>query len=306
MAIVKIVNWEGGSNARYDRSKMTSEERAMFDDEGRPLFSGAPGDGPGQWTQGLPGARGGSGPGDMGGGGRGGVGIPNAALIGQGLAFAKKAYEQALAKITNQRQTVSRGAGFTFDVDPETGVMRSMRVDPQSQYGGFQMLNRQQAARDEDARAAAMERGLGSGGGLAAQMRSNVRFQSGQEDANFSSSLTDTISQLALQQQEAKNAYDMAKWQAELDMARASEPWGYDGGGGDPGYEDEPAPSIAPRGPGYLFGGVDALLNKKPKPKPVVMKPIVPFNRQLREGPQQAPKPKPKPAAFQYSRATRG
>jgi len=66
MAIVKIVNWEGGSNARYDVNQMTPEERAMFDSDGRPLFAGAPGDGPGQWTDGLPGARGGSGPNDGG------------------------------------------------------------------------------------------------------------------------------------------------------------------------------------------------------------------------------------------------
>lgn len=238
MAIVKTVNWEGGSNARYDLSKMTPDERRMFDNEGRPLAGNIPGDGPGQWTQGLPGARGGSGPGDMGGGGGGG--FPGGAMIGQSLVYAKKAYDNALARITNQRQSLGRQSGFTFDVDPESGVMRSLRVDPQSQYGGFQMLNRQQAARSEAARGQAIERGLGSGGGLGAQLQSEARFQSGQEDANFSAGLIDTITQLSLQQQEAKNAYDMAKWQAELEMARVSD--GY----GDPGsysnYEDESVP----------------------------------------------------------------
>jgi hypothetical protein len=287
MAIVKIVNWEGGSNARYDVNQMTPDERAMFDSEGRPLFSGAPGDGPDQWTPGLPGARGGSGPGDAGGGGGGG-GFPDGALVAQRLAFAKKAYDQALARITNQRQTMSRSAGFTFDVDPETGVMRSMRVDPQSQYGGFQMLNRQQAQRDEAARGQAVERGLGSGGGLAAQMRSDARFQSGEEDAKFSSSLIDTMSQLALQQQDAKNAYDMEAWQARLDAARANQPRG--GGGGGYGGDDDGQPlslGLSPNGTagktGYLFGEVDALLNKPVPLKPTPAKQVK-FNFTRRGG----------------------
>lgn len=76
MPAPKTVNWEGGSNAHYDTSVMWRNERGVltdgtyeYDDEGRPLSSGVPGDGPDQWTPGLPGARGGSGPGDMGGGG---------------------------------------------------------------------------------------------------------------------------------------------------------------------------------------------------------------------------------------------
>lgn len=48
MAIIKTVNWGGGSNAHYDLNAMTPEERTHFDSDGRPLFAGAPGDGPGQ------------------------------------------------------------------------------------------------------------------------------------------------------------------------------------------------------------------------------------------------------------------
>lgn len=193
-------------------------------DAGRPR-SGAVKQSDGVWT--LPGQGGGGG------------GIPGSAIAAQGLAFAKKAYEQALARVTNQRQGLTRQSGYTFDVDPTTGVMKSMRVDPNSLYGGFQLLNRSQAARSEAARASAIERGLGAGGGLGAQLESEARFMSGQEDANFSSSLIDMLSQLALQQQEAKNAYDMAKWQAELEAARAAEGWGGGGGDWDPGGSPE-------------------------------------------------------------------
>lgn len=255
----KIVNAQGGSDARFVPEN--DQERALLDSDGRPLGA-EPWLYPGlnEWTSGLPGAR------EMnaeGTGGSSGGGIPGGALIAQQLAYAKKAYENALAKITNQRQTLGRTSGYTFDVDPESGVMRSMRVDPQSLYGTFQMLNRQQADRDEAARGSAVERGLGSGGGLAAQLRSDAKFQSGQEDAQFSSSLIDTISQLALQQQDAKNAYDQAKWQAELDAARAAQPR-YTGGGAPSGGDEGGGPVIlSPQAPYYnnISGQIDAFIS---------------------------------------------
>lgn len=79
MPAPKTVNWEDGSAARYDTNSMWRNERGVltdgvyeYDDEGRPLSGGVPGDGPGQWTDGLPGARGGTGPGGGGGGGAAG------------------------------------------------------------------------------------------------------------------------------------------------------------------------------------------------------------------------------------------
>lgn len=90
MAIVKKENAEGGSDAKYDVTQMTPEERAMFDPDGRPLGN----DWPDQWTwtPGLPGARGGTGPGSPGGGGGGGGG-------GDLLSTALNSpwYQQALA-----------------------------------------------------------------------------------------------------------------------------------------------------------------------------------------------------------------
>lgn len=173
--------------------------------------------------------------------GGGGGGIPGAAIIAQQLALAKQAYQTALARITNQRQGLSRESGFTFDIDTETGTMKSMRVDPNSIYGTYQLLNRQQAQRDEDARSVAIERGLGAGGGLAAQLRSNAKYQSGQEDAQFSSTLIDKLTGLGLDQQEAKQAYDAAKYQAELDQLRlqmSQQSWGGGGGGGGDSSSD--------------------------------------------------------------------
>lgn len=77
MTLVKTQNAEGGSDARYDVSQMTPEERQHFDDEGRPLGSDYA---PDQWvwTDGIIGARGGWGPSGPpgGGGGAGSISDP--------------------------------------------------------------------------------------------------------------------------------------------------------------------------------------------------------------------------------------
>jgi hypothetical protein len=107
-----------------------------------------------------------------------------------------------------------------------------MRVDPNAIYGTYQLLNRQQAQNIENARATAIERGLGAGGGLGLQLQSEARYQAGQQDAQFSSQLTDQFTDLATQQQQAKQAYDAAKYQAELDKIRMALANGNYGGGG--------------------------------------------------------------------------
>lgn len=87
------VNWEDGSNARYDVSRMAPNGDGTysfggytFDSEGRPMSGGVPGDGPGQWVDGRPGARGGGGPG----GGSAGTG-------GGGALMGSPYYQQVLA-----------------------------------------------------------------------------------------------------------------------------------------------------------------------------------------------------------------
>lgn len=247
MALVKIVNWEGGSNARYDVSQMTAvgdgrytTDGYYFDSEGRPLSAGVPGDGPGQWTQGLPGARGGSGPGDMGGGGGGGggEGIPGAGIYAQAVAAAKARYQQRLADLNKQRQSTFRKSGFLGDINEETGLVSNLRVDPFNQYGTYQLLNRAQAGRSYDLIGENIARGLGTRGGLAAQRQNELRFGFGQEDAAFGADLNDQLGALTRQQQDYKYEYDQALWNAQLEALRfamENGDYGYyggDGGGG--------------------------------------------------------------------------
>lgn len=107
MAIIKTVNAEGGSDARYDVNRMTPEERTQFDSEGRPLGSNNPGQW--EWTDGLPGARGGNSPNSMGGGG-GGAASPGAYFEQlKSMMLAQKQAEEASTKGMLQKLLIGFG-----------------------------------------------------------------------------------------------------------------------------------------------------------------------------------------------------
>jgi hypothetical protein len=146
--------------------------------------------------------------------------IPGGSQIGQAALAAKTAYQQALARINQKRGSALRQYGFQGDIDPTSGVLRNTRVDPNNQYGAFQMANRSQASRDEQTRNAALERGLGSGGGLAAQLRERGRFDFGREDAEIGTGLIEGLAGYQDEQNQAGYARDSALYQAELEAAR--------------------------------------------------------------------------------------
>lgn len=115
MAFIKTVNAEGGSDARYDVNAATPEERRFLDDEGRPLVGGSDSL-PGQWdwTEGLPGARGGSGPGFFeglagGGGGGGGGGLDAYTAQLKSYLEAQSAAQRADTRAFIQQALISSG-----------------------------------------------------------------------------------------------------------------------------------------------------------------------------------------------------
>lgn len=166
--------------------------------------------------------------------------IPGAGVYGQAVALAKKRYQQRLADINKQRQSTMRTAGFTGDIDPETGLISGMRTDPYNRYGAYQQLNRVQAQRADEQFSENVGRGLGRGG-LAAQNLGNLRYDFGREDASFGANLADQLAGLTRQQDEDRFAYDQALYEAQLEAARAAAEagdYGYaDGGEGASEYE---------------------------------------------------------------------
>lgn len=180
--------------------------------------------------------------------------IPGASVYGQAVALAKKRYQTRLADINKQRQSTLRQSGFLGDVDQETGLMTNLRTDPYNKYGGFQMLNRAQAARHDEMLGANLARGISSRGGLGAQALNDMRFDFGREDAEFGAGLNDALYALTRQQQEEKYTYDSALYEAQLAAAQSAiEAGDYGYGGGDYGYDygsDPEPPAVAAPRPG--------------------------------------------------------
>lgn len=148
--------------------------------------------------------------------------IPGVPQYGQAALAAKAAYGNALARINQRRGSLLRSSGFAGDIDSESGVVRNVRVDGSNKYGALQQLNRGQAIRDEQARWAGVERGLGAGGGLAAQFRNQERFDFGREDADLATQLLGSLSGLQDEQNQAAYGRDAALYQAQLDAARSA------------------------------------------------------------------------------------
>lgn len=146
--------------------------------------------------------------------------IPGVPQYGQAALAAKTAYGNALARLNARRGSLLRSSGYAGDIDSETGVVKNVHVDGSNQYGGLQQLNRSQATRDEQAGWAGVERGLGAGGGLAAQLRNQTRFDFGREDSDFAQSLIANLGGLQDEQNSAAYERDSALYQAELEAAR--------------------------------------------------------------------------------------
>lgn len=144
--------------------------------------------------------------------------IPGSPLYLQAEAAANKAYEQALALVNQRRSGTLRQYGYLGDIDPKTGTIKNVRVDPNNPYGELQQLLHSSALSSEQAVNDAVGRGIH--GGLAHQAEREVQFQHGAESAALGQSLTDALSQLQQEQNADLETRDQALYNAELDAAR--------------------------------------------------------------------------------------
>lgn len=215
--------------------------------------------------------------------------IPGSSIYAGAALLAKTAYQKALARLNEQRGTTIRQAGFKANINPETGLVEGLGVDQSSMYGDFQQLNRQQAQQDEQSRYAAQERGLGAGGGLAAQLRNNVRYGFGKQDADFGTGLQSTLAGYADQQVQAGQSRDAALYEAQLAAAREAQQnalWSPTDYGdmetpvyGDPGPTGGTGVTGVKAGgavPGVNYGKNSFYAPVAPKPAPAPKKKILP------------------------------
>lgn len=142
-------------------------------------------------------------------------------------AMANAAYNQALAQINGQRQSALQSFGYEGQIDPTTGQITNMQVDPHNPYGQYQTMLRQGALDQQGVQAADAARNLGSaygarGGGLAAQGMTNAKLAFGADSANLGQALMGTLSGLSDQQLSAQDTMNSALWNAELASAQSA------------------------------------------------------------------------------------
>jgi hypothetical protein len=144
--------------------------------------------------------------------------IPGVAAYSQTALLAKKAYQEALARINQQRSGTLRTHGYRGDIDPETGVLSNVSVDPNNPYGALQEtlgMNADEAQAGEDEMTA-----RGISGGLARQQESRLQHGFGRRKAQLGTGLLSLLGGLQDNQNQAKYAHDSALYEAELEAAR--------------------------------------------------------------------------------------
>lgn len=139
--------------------------------------------------------------------------IPNPADYAGADVLAHNAYNNALAQINQNRLNTLSSYGYTGSIDPTSGTITGVHVDPNAMHGQLQDLLHQQAVEDMQAHLGNEDRGLV--GGLAKQGLSELHFQHGSQDAGIGTSLESALNDLQGQQQSATETRDAALWQAE-------------------------------------------------------------------------------------------
>lgn len=134
--------------------------------------------------------------------------------------LAKRAYENALARLTYQRSGLLRSAGYLGNIDSSTGAIKNLRVDPRNPYGGYQQMLRSANQQDQAAQYGLQDRGIR--GGLANQTRTELQYQHGAQATQFGTNLQNSIADLQFQQQDAGNTYASAMWQAQQAALQAA------------------------------------------------------------------------------------
>jgi len=145
--------------------------------------------------------------------------IPGVDTYATAALAAKTAYQKALAQINENRTGALRQFGYIGDINPSTGTLTNMRVDPNNPYGTFQEMLAQHATAQQQAKADAASRGLGHGG-LAAQAITADHRSFGADSAQLGQQLMSQLEGLQSQQNDAETTMNDALYSAQLDAAR--------------------------------------------------------------------------------------
>lgn len=186
-----------------------------------------------EWTP-IPGYEGGSNvtPFEWGSGGAGGSGqwgIPNASAYMEMEVLAQKAWADAQARLKQRDIQLRNYYGLkSTETDKETGLTSKFEIDPQSLYGAYQQLFRQNADDYNMGQEEGMERGI-YGSGLGGQILSDVGYKVGLERGTMASESVAGFGGLRDEWAQGKYNYDLETLRARLAAAQAGGPiWGPD------------------------------------------------------------------------------
>lgn len=169
--------------------------------------------------------------------------VPGVGGYEQADVLATNAYNNALARINQQRMSTLQQYGYGGSVDPTSGTITGVHVDPNNPYGNFQTMLRGAAQQSMQDQMANQERGLH--GGLANQALSADKYVFGGQSAQLGSALSDALSGLQDQQDTAGYTRDSALWQAEQAAAEQAIAQGqFD----TPSYDGVPVPDYGNTG----------------------------------------------------------
>lgn len=139
--------------------------------------------------------------------------VPNQPAWMEQQALARRAYDQAKARLESQRSSIANAAGYI--VNKNTG---KLSINSKNEVGGLQMMLRGQAQEDTGMRNAFVNRGI-QGSGLQGQAGGQLHVQHGAESAQFANSLQGQLGSIQGQIQDAGNQWASAQWQAQRDQA---------------------------------------------------------------------------------------
>lgn len=140
--------------------------------------------------------------------------IPGVAQYSQLIGLAQNYYKQAVATYNLQRQNLLQQYGYTGKIDPATGLLTHMGVDPTNPYGLYQQTLKGAGQQQMGTREAFADRGIR--GGLEHAAETQNKFGFGQATTQLANSLQDSLLGLQTQQNQAKYQEQNSIVQAQL------------------------------------------------------------------------------------------
>ena len=131
--------------------------------------------------------------------------IPGVAQYSQLIAAAQNFYKQSVATLNLQRQNLLQQYGYVGKIDPATGLISHMGVDPYNPYGLYQQTLRGAGQQMGAAQQSDVARGIGINSGLARQGQEQLQYGFGQATNTLANNLQQSL--LGLQTQQIQDQY---------------------------------------------------------------------------------------------------